>query len=144
MLDEPLDRAALAGRVPSFEHDDVLQVVVLAVVLELEQLDLQQVLLLLVVLPRHQLVVGVVLAPGLDRAAPRIDQLRIRPLAIGNGVSGGNQLVDELPQVVVGIGLELVQIYGHGSSPVGLPKAYGFGPLECSTWVAVWCGSTVR
>jgi hypothetical protein len=70
VLGEPLDRAALARGVAALEQDDVAHVVVLAPVLELEELDLELVLLGLVLLAAQQRVVGVVLAPGLHGRPP--------------------------------------------------------------------------
>ena len=67
----------------------------------------------------QQLVVGVVLAPGLDRPAPWIDQFGVGPFAVGDRVPGGNQLVDELAQVVVGVGLKFVQVSAHRVLHVG-------------------------
>ena len=103
MLHEPLDRAALAGGVASLEDDDVALTVVLRPVLQLEQLDLQAVLGLLVLVTVHQLVVGVLLAPRLDRLAARVDEHGIGALAAGDGVALGNQAVDVLAQVVLGL-----------------------------------------
>jgi acetyl-CoA acetyltransferase len=74
---EPLDGAALAGGVAALEQDHVLGGGVLRPVLELQQLDLQLVLLLLVGVAVEPLVVGVVLAPGLDRVAAGVDQVRV-------------------------------------------------------------------
>ena len=63
---EPLDRAALARRIPALEHDDVPVAVGLAPLLQLEQFDLQQPFLLLVLVTRHALVIRVVLPPRVD------------------------------------------------------------------------------
>ena len=82
-----LDRAALARGVAALEHDDVPQAVGLAPVLQLQQLDLQDVLLFLVIGPRHPLVVGIVLPPGVDRDALGIEQNRIVVFVVDNGVT---------------------------------------------------------
>ena len=67
-------------------------------VLELQQLDLQQVLLHLVVVAGHQLVVGVVLAPRLDRACRRADQHGVVAVVVAHRVSLGSQVVDVVTQ----------------------------------------------
>ena len=100
VLGEALDRAALARRVAALEEEDVPDAVILAPVLQLQQLDLEAVLLLLVLLATHELVVGVVLTPRLDRAAARIDELGIRAMAFGDGVALEDEFVDELAQVL--------------------------------------------
>ena len=82
MLGEPLDRAALARRIPALEEDDRAPAVVLEPVLELQQLDLQPVLLLLVFVAIHPLRVRIALLPGVDRIALRIDQVRIRRVPV--------------------------------------------------------------
>ena len=70
-------------------------------VLELQQLDLQQVLLLLVVVAVHPLVVRVVLAPGLDRVAARIDQIGVGAvLVVADGVAVTHKLVEVLAEVL--------------------------------------------
>ncbi len=76
VLGEALDRAALAGRVPAFEQDHQPQARGLHVPLQLEQLDLERALRLPVLLARQALVVGIVLAPGLDAGAIGADQRR--------------------------------------------------------------------
>ena len=74
---------------------------VLRPVLELQQLDLQQVLLLLVVVAVDPLVVRVVLAPGLDRVAARVDQVRVGAvLVVPHGVAVAQQVVEVLAEVL--------------------------------------------
>ena len=77
-------------------------------VLELQQLDLQQVLLDLVAVARHQLVVGVVLAPGLDGLAAGRDEHRVVAVVVAHRVSLGAQLVDVGTQG---------HLLGHGPIP---------------------------
>src|SRR5438552_2757407 len=74
VLHEPLDGAALAGRVAPLEEHHQPLAGVLDPVLQLEQLDLHQPLLALVVLAVHPLRVRVALAPGVDRFAVDGDQ----------------------------------------------------------------------
>jgi len=74
---QPLDGAALAGRVAAFEHHDVPVAVRLTPLLQLQQFDLQQPFLFLVLLALHALVVRVVLAPGVDRNALGIQEDRV-------------------------------------------------------------------
>jgi hypothetical protein len=69
VLHEPLDRAALAGRVAALEDDDQPLTGVLDPLLKLQQLDLQQPLLPVVVVAVHPLVVRVALPPGVHGAA---------------------------------------------------------------------------
>ena len=69
-----------ARGVPALEDDDVFRPDVLAPVLELQQLDLEQVLLVLVLLALEQLVVGVLVAPGLDGTAVRAMSTGSSPL----------------------------------------------------------------
>ena len=70
------------------------------VVLELEQLHLQRVLLLVVLLAGHALVVRVVLAPGVDRAAVRVDQDRVVVVVLTDRVTLDVQPVDVLTDVL--------------------------------------------
>ena len=86
--------------------------VVLPPVLQLQQLDLQEVLLLLVDVPIKRLVVRVVLPPGLHRLAARVDEQRIRALAASHRVPLGDQAVDVLPQVVLDVELEVLDVFG--------------------------------
>jgi hypothetical protein len=67
VLGEPLDGAALAGRVAALEHHNQPLTGGLDPVLELQQLDLQQPLGPLVLLAPHPLGLGVALAPGIHR-----------------------------------------------------------------------------
>ena len=108
VLHESLDRAALARCVTPLEQQHMAFAVVLRPVLELQQLDLQSVLLLLVGVPVKQLVVRVVLPPGLHRLATRVDEQRIRTLTPGHRVPLGDQTVDVLPQVVLDVELEVL------------------------------------
>ena len=101
VLGEPLDRAALAGGVAALEEDHVLGAGVLRPVLELQQLDLQLVLLLLVDVAVEPLVVGVVLAPGLDRVAAGVDEIGVRQvLVVPDAVAVAQQMVQVLPEVL--------------------------------------------
>ena len=78
--------------------------------LELQQLDLQEVLLDVVLLAVEALVVGVVLAPGLDGVAQGVDEVGVRALVVTHGV----------PLVVQG-GEVLTEVLLHGiSSRVGV------------------------
>ncbi|MEY9490713.1 hypothetical protein RKD26_006507 [Streptomyces calvus] len=71
---EPLDGAALAGRVASLaDHDDPLAGV-LHPPLHLQQLDLQDAFGPVVLRPADLAVVGVVLPPGLDRGAVGVEE----------------------------------------------------------------------
>jgi hypothetical protein len=76
VLSEPLDRAALAGRVAAFKEDDQTAAAVLDRALQLQQLDLQGSLELLVLLAIHPLGVREVLTPGLGDLAVLPDQHR--------------------------------------------------------------------
>ena len=125
VLGEPLDRAALAGGVASFEDDDVAHSDVLTPVLQLQQLDLQSVLLLLVGVPVKQLVVRVVLPPGLHRLAARVDEQRISALAASHRVSLGDQAVDVLPQVVLDVELEVLDVNVRAHSVLTVGSARG-------------------
>ena len=101
MLHEPLDRAALPGGVAALEQDHVLGARVLRPVLELQQLDLQLVLLFFVDVAIEPLVVGVVLAPGLDRIAPRVDQVRVGEVfVVPHAVAVAQQMVEVLAEVL--------------------------------------------
>ena len=97
VLGEPLDRAALAGRVAALEHDDDPLPGGLHPVLQLDELDLQRALRALVVVPRHPRVVRVVLAPGVDRAAVRIAEHGIVVLVIVVHPQPGQQLAVRCP-----------------------------------------------
>jgi hypothetical protein len=77
VLHEPLDGAALAGRIAALEHDHVPVAVGLTPLLQLEQFDLQQPLLLLVLIARHAVGVRVVLPPRVDGNAVGTNQDRI-------------------------------------------------------------------
>jgi hypothetical protein len=102
VLHEPLDGAPLAGSVAALEHNDVLGGRVLRPVLELQQLDLQLILFLLVAVPVEPLRVGVVLAPGLHRAAPRVDQIWIgQVLVVLHAVTVAQQMVQVLTEVLM-------------------------------------------
>ena len=91
---------SFAGGVAALEEDQVLGVRVLRPVLELQQLDLQLVLLLLVDVAVEPLVVGVVLAPGLDRVAPRVDEVGVgEVLVVPDAVAVTQQMVQVLPEV---------------------------------------------
>jgi hypothetical protein len=91
VLHEPLDRAALACGVAALEHDHVPGADALAPLLQLEQFDLQQPLFVLVLGPGHAGVVGVVLPPGVDFVARRMDQHRIVVVIVAHGVSVDSQ-----------------------------------------------------
>jgi hypothetical protein len=59
----------------------------LAPLLQFQQFDLQQSLLLLVILALHPLVIRVVLAPGVDGLAARLDQqLRIVVIVVADAI----------------------------------------------------------
>ena len=58
------------------------------------------VLLLVVLLPGHPLVVGVVLPPGVDRSARRVDQHRVVVVVLADGVALDVQPVDVLANVL--------------------------------------------
>lgn len=76
-LGEPLDRAALPGRVPALaDHHDPLTGFS-DPALKLEQFDLQDPLGPLVLLTSDFAVVGVILPPGSDRSAVGIKQHRL-------------------------------------------------------------------
>ena len=68
-------------------------------VLELQQLDLEQVLLLVVLLARHPLVVRVVLPPGVDGPAVRVDEHRVVVVVLADRVAVDVQPVDVLADV---------------------------------------------
>ena len=104
VLHEPLDGAALAGRVAPLEQDDQALVGVLDPLLELQQLDLQQPLHSLVVLAGHPLPVGVALPPGVDGCAVDPEQHRVVVRVVEHL---------ELGQVEGSAGL------GHGTSSPG-------------------------
>ncbi|GAA2861901.1 hypothetical protein GCM10010523_22860 [Paenarthrobacter ilicis] len=97
---EALDGAALAGRVPAFEDDHVLEAEVLSPVLEFQQLDLQAVLLDLILVPGHPQFVGIILIPGFHCGSTGIDQFRVLALPAADGVTQVHQMVDRLAQVV--------------------------------------------
>ena len=67
--------------------------------LELQQLDLEEVLGLVVLLARHPLVVGVVLAPGVDGPARRVDEDRVVVVVLADRVAVDVQPVDVLANV---------------------------------------------
>jgi hypothetical protein len=73
MLHEPLDGAALAGRVAALEENDVTGTGVLAPLLEFQKLDLQQPFLHLVASTHHPVVIWVVLAPRVEHCASAIE-----------------------------------------------------------------------
>src|SRR4051794_26659763 len=101
VLGEPLDGAALARGVAALEEDQVLGPGVLGPVLELQQLDLQLVLLLLVDVAVEPLVVGVVLAPRLDRVAAGVDEVRVgEVLVVPDAEAVTQQMVEVLPEVL--------------------------------------------
>jgi len=87
VLHEPLDRAALARRVATLEHDDVPVAVGLAPLLQLQQFDLQQSLLLLVLVARHALLVRVVLPPGVDGNSVGVEQHRVVIVVVVHAVA---------------------------------------------------------
>ena len=74
MLDEALDRAALAGRVTALEQHHHPLPGVLDPGLHLQQLDLQVAFETDVLLAAHPLLVRVVLLPGPNLAAVRADE----------------------------------------------------------------------
>ena len=84
VLHEPLDGAALAGRVASLEDDHQLLLRSLHPVLQLEQLDLQQALVPVVHLARQPFAVRVTLAPGVDRRTVGPQQHRVVVLLVEN------------------------------------------------------------
>jgi hypothetical protein len=83
---EPLNGAALAGRVATFEDDHVPSAGALAPVLQLQQFDLQPPLHPLVFFARHPLVIGVSLAPRVDGVAFPVEQHRIVVVLVVDGV----------------------------------------------------------
>jgi hypothetical protein len=85
VLGEPLDRAALARRVPSLEQDDKPALLGPDRSLQLQQLDLQQALGPLVLAPAQLRLVGVVLTPGLHGLAVRPGQRRLPALLVFDG-----------------------------------------------------------
>ncbi len=84
MLGEPLDRTALARRVPTLEDDHDLLTGLLDPRLQLQQLDLQPALLTLVSAARHLLVVRVAVPPWrigiIGRGLPFRRALQLRNL----------------------------------------------------------------
>jgi hypothetical protein len=131
VLHEALDRAALAGRVAALEQDHQPLSAVLAPVLQLQQLDLQQPLLVVVVGPGHALVVRVVLAPGVHRAAVRVEQHRIVVIVVRDPVAaqlrdGPRVRLGGLLVVIVGVVL-LVFLCRHSrsflTSPASTPRS---------------------
>jgi len=87
MLHEPLDGAALAGGVASFEQNHVTRAGALGPPLQLQQLDLQQPLLPLVLATRQALVVRVTLTPGLHGVAVLVQQDGIVVVLVVDGVT---------------------------------------------------------
>ena len=91
VLVEALDGATLTGSITTLENNDVLLAGVLGPVLELQQLDLQGALGGLILVAAHALVVGVLVAPGINPMAVRSDQYRIvfirvvHQVALGSG-----------------------------------------------------------
>ena len=77
VLHEALDRAALAGRIATFEQYDDAFSGLLHPGLQFQQLDLQPVLLLFVVIARHQVPVGV------PAGAPVFHEFGILPILAG-------------------------------------------------------------
>ena len=74
MLVEPLDGAALAGRVAALEKNNVTLTGVLGPVLPFKKLDLQGALGFFVLVARHARVVRVVFAPRFNRGAIGLEQ----------------------------------------------------------------------
>jgi hypothetical protein len=91
VLGEPLDRAALAGRVAALEHDHDVLAGRLHPVLQLDQLDLKRALEVLILGPRHLLGVRVVLTPGVDDPAIRPAQHRVVMLVVVFDGQAGDQ-----------------------------------------------------
>jgi hypothetical protein len=84
VLGEPLDRAALARRVPALEQDDEPALLAPDPPLQLQHLDLQQALGLLVLAPAELADVGIVLPPGLDGIAVGPGQGRLPVLLVAD------------------------------------------------------------
>ena len=101
MLGEPLDGAALAGRIPALEHDDQPLPSGLDPVLELQRLDLQQALGPLVLLAPHPLGVGIALPPGIHRPTIGTHQHRLVLVAVVHAQ------LRQLRQQVAGLGRSL-------------------------------------
>jgi hypothetical protein len=86
-LHEPLDRAALAGRVAALEHKHVPGAGVLGPILQLQQLDLEQPLFFLVLRSGHAEVVRVILPPGVHVLVGRIvHEHRVVVVIVANAV----------------------------------------------------------
>jgi hypothetical protein len=79
----------------------VLGAVVLGRVLELQQLDLQLAFLRLVPVAPEESVVGVLVPPGLDGVAERVDEVLVLAVNITDGVPLVAHHVDEFTQVLV-------------------------------------------
>jgi hypothetical protein len=99
VLSEPLDRAALARRVPALEQDDEPALLATDRPLQLQHLDLQQALGLLVLAPAQLGDVGIVLPPGLDGVAVGPGQGRLPVRLVADGQA---QLIGEALQGRVG------------------------------------------
>jgi hypothetical protein len=82
VLHEPLDGAALAGRVAALEQDDQPLPGGLDPVLELQQLDLQQSLGPFIFLAPHPLGVGIAFPPGIHRPTVGAHQHRLVVIAV--------------------------------------------------------------
>ena len=101
VLHEPLNGSTLAGGIAALKnHRDALSLIEHPT-LHLEQFDLQAALGELVVVSRHAFVVGVVLAPRVDRRAVRTEQYGVVNLVESSGYrepTFGQLFVGELLQ----------------------------------------------
>jgi len=96
VLHEPLDRAALAGSIASFEQNHHALTSILDPYLQLEQFDLQPELLLFIALSRQQILVGI------SAFTPAGTQLRIGIYTGGTGFIAFEKRTSQGPDLIRG------------------------------------------